>query len=267
MKGWIKLHRKLLEWEWADNPIVFHLFIHLLLSANHKEKLWRGNKVKKGQFITGLYSLSEQTGISIQSLRTALKKLELTKEITRKSTNKFSIITIVKWEQYQVLEQELTINQQTTNKQLTTTNNDNNVKNVYNISDKSDTSKDNRSSKTNSPLQVSNQSILKDTKGGRTKTRTTKKISARLVDTLLQVKKMKAPDGDYTRDNIFPARSLSKKLGELIKERTGKDATDDDKIARFKFILNHLQDFDKDNATKISYFTRNWNRIINKLTN
>jgi len=148
MKGWIKLHRKLLEWEWADNPIVFHLFIHLLLSANHKEKLWRGNKVKKGQFITGLYSLSEQTGISIQSLRTALKKLELTKEITRKSTNKFSIITIVKWEQYQVLEQELTINQQTTNKQLTTTNNDNNVKNnksninVLNKSNTNSVSKD-----------------------------------------------------------------------------------------------------------------------------
>ena len=36
--GWIKIHRKLLEWEWADDPNMVALWIHLLLNANLTDK-------------------------------------------------------------------------------------------------------------------------------------------------------------------------------------------------------------------------------------
>jgi hypothetical protein len=137
MEGWIKLHRKLLSWEWWDDSKTVHLFIHLLLKANHKANKWRGIELSRGQLVVGLNSLSEQTGISVQSLRTCLKRLEDSGSINRQSNNQRSIITISEYEQYQHDDSETnkqnnkqsTSNQQADNKQSTTNKN---VKNVNN---------------------------------------------------------------------------------------------------------------------------------------
>lgn len=135
--GWVKLHRKMLEWEWADEPNVMHLFIHLLLNANHKDKKWHGMTIKRGQFVTGLGKLSEQTGLSVQTIRTCIKRLKSTGEVTDLADNRGRIITICKWDDYQLIysdrpTEHLTINQQATNKQLTTTKNDKNENNDNN---------------------------------------------------------------------------------------------------------------------------------------
>ena len=42
MEGWIKVHRKLVDWEWYNDINVKVVFLHLLLTANHKEKQWKG---------------------------------------------------------------------------------------------------------------------------------------------------------------------------------------------------------------------------------
>ena len=125
MEGWIKIHYKFLNWEWANDPKMVALFIHLLLKANYQGRNWKGQDIKRGQLIIGLHSLSASTGISLQSLRTCLKRLKSTNEITIKSTNKYSLITIRNYDIYQYeltskSTSKLTNNQQTTNKQLTT---------------------------------------------------------------------------------------------------------------------------------------------------
>ena len=74
--------------------------------------------MERGQLITGRLSLKEQTGISEQSIRTAFEKLKSTNEITIKSTNKYSIVTICNYNEYQDNKRE--INQQLTNNQPTT---------------------------------------------------------------------------------------------------------------------------------------------------
>jgi hypothetical protein len=99
------------------------LFIFLLLSANHTDGIWRGIKIERGQYLTGLNSLNEKTKISIQTLRTCLKRLEKTGEINMQVTNKYRLITICKYESYQDSQQatnklpnnQLTSNQQATN--------------------------------------------------------------------------------------------------------------------------------------------------------
>ena len=144
MKGWIKIHRRITKWGWYHKSEMVHLFIHLLLLANHEEKVWQGNIVKRGQCITGRKQLSKDTGISQQTIRTCLTKLKLTNEIATKSTNKFSLITILNYNDYQIKGDKLTTkstkcltnNQPTTNQQLTTNKNYKNVK--KNMSDKSD---------------------------------------------------------------------------------------------------------------------------------
>jgi DNA-binding transcriptional MerR regulator len=128
MSGWIKIHRKFLEWEWFNKSEAVHLFMYMLLKANHKDGKWQGMEVKRGQFISSLGNISNATGISVQTIRTILKKLEKTNEIELKSTSQFTIVTISKYDCYQEQTDEinkpLTNNQQATNKQLTTNKND-----------------------------------------------------------------------------------------------------------------------------------------------
>lgn len=137
MEGWIKIHRKMKAWGWYKNENTKSVFLHLLLEANHQVKEFMGHKILPGQVVVGRNSLSKDTGLSIQRVRTSLAHLASTNEITIKTTNKFSIITITKWDIYQGANQDinhqLTINQPSTNHQLTTNKNEKNEKNEKNI--------------------------------------------------------------------------------------------------------------------------------------
>ena len=132
MSGWIKIHRKFLDWEWFNKSEAVHLFIYLVLKANHKDGQWQGIDIKKGQFVTSFGKISTDTGISLQTIRTLIKKFEKSNEINIQTTNKYSVITICKYECYQketeTTNTQLTNEQQTTNKQLTTNKNDKNEK-------------------------------------------------------------------------------------------------------------------------------------------
>ena len=132
MSGWIKIHRKFLDWEWFNKSEAVHLFMYLVLKANHKEGQWQGIDIKKGQFVTSFGKISSDTGISLQTIRTLLKKFEKTNEINIQTTNKFTTVTLCKYECYQQENEptntKLTNEQQTTNKQLTTNKNDKNEK-------------------------------------------------------------------------------------------------------------------------------------------
>jgi len=119
-RGFIKLHRKMLDWEWIGCPDTLSLFIHLLLNANYEDKKWKGIDVKRGQIVAGRASLAEKTGLSQRTVRTSLKKLKATSEVTIKTTNKYSIITITNWELYQSNDQQKA-NKRPTNDQQTTT--------------------------------------------------------------------------------------------------------------------------------------------------
>ena len=129
-EGWISLYRKFLEWEWYDYPTVKIIFLHCLLSANHKNIKWRDIVIKRGQFVTSYEKLSAANGITVQQVRTALEKLQSTNEITYQSTSKYSIITVKNYNLYQdsnKVKTEASNNQigGQNNKQITTNNNDN----------------------------------------------------------------------------------------------------------------------------------------------
>lgn len=123
--GYIKIYRKLEDWDWYKTPTVLSLWIHILMEANHTDKKWQGVIIKRGSFITGLNVLSTDTGLSVQQVRTALKKLESTNNITSKSTNKYRIITVLDYNDYQndnkQPNKQITNKQQTNNKQITAT--------------------------------------------------------------------------------------------------------------------------------------------------
>lgn len=134
LNGFIKVHRQLKQWGWYKDTVVKAVFIHLLLTASFKDVEWKGLVIKSGQLVTSNKHLAEDLDLSIQQVRTALKKLQNTGEITCEATNKFTVITLVNWEKYQFYDNqatcETTNNQQTTNNQ--TTNNQQHRKNNKN---------------------------------------------------------------------------------------------------------------------------------------
>lgn len=118
--GWIKLHRKILDWEWFTSPSTLQLFIYLLLRANKEDKKWRGILIKRGQLVTSVATISEETKLSTQQVRTSLNRLKSTNEITSKTTNRFTLVTVCKYESYQLYEE---VEQQTKQQALQQTNN------------------------------------------------------------------------------------------------------------------------------------------------
>jgi len=139
-QGWIKLHRKMESWEWYTDIPVKVLFLHLLLKANHAPAKWRGTTVARGELITSAAHLAEETGLSVQQVKTALKKLERTGEISRNATNEYTRIKCCNYSLYQAYDgeeqptdnQPLTNGQPTDNQRVTTNKNNKNNNNKKN---------------------------------------------------------------------------------------------------------------------------------------
>lgn len=125
-QGFVRFWRSFVEWEWFTDVNTCHLFQYCILRANYSDNEWRGIKIKRGSFLTSRENLAISTGLTIQQIRTAIKKLKSTNELTIKTTNQYSIITVNNYDLYQQVTNELTnelTNEQPTNNQRVTTNN------------------------------------------------------------------------------------------------------------------------------------------------
>lgn len=134
MQGFVILHRKIIDWEWYTDTATKSLFIHLILMANHDDQKWRGQEIKRGEFVTSYGTLATQTGLSIHQVRTALKKLEKTGDVAIKTTNKNTLIMVINYDLYQSMcqtnDNQIAINCQSNGNQVATNNNDN-KNNIY----------------------------------------------------------------------------------------------------------------------------------------
>jgi len=102
----IKIHRSLLDREWYDDNNVLKVFIHLLLTANRKDKSWKGTVVKRWQKITSYRNLAKETNLSVKQIRTAISKLKRTHEVAHETTHQRQRITVVKYDLYQDVDDE-----------------------------------------------------------------------------------------------------------------------------------------------------------------
>ncbi|MCK5344620.1 MAG: hypothetical protein KAR20_14500 [Candidatus Heimdallarchaeota archaeon] len=107
--------------------------MHLILNASHNETEYMGKKILPGQIPTGRKALSSILGMSESQIRTVLKNLKSTGEITIKRYSKFSVISITNWDKYQFDRQHddicVTNTSQSLRHQIATTKNVKNVKN------------------------------------------------------------------------------------------------------------------------------------------
>lgn len=106
MEGWIKLHRKSLESSVFQNANLWQVWSYCLMRANHKEAKILFNKkeetIKAGSFITGRESGSNDCNMNPNTFYWQLKTLENLNCIKIESRNKFSVVSIVNWKEYQI---------------------------------------------------------------------------------------------------------------------------------------------------------------------
>ncbi len=129
---WIKLYRKLIHSPIFENEKALKVWIWCLIKATHVEREQVVGRqtvhLNKGEFIFGRKKASEELKIKEKTLYDYMKLLESLHMIGIKSSNKFSVVSIEKWEDYQGHEIK-SDNKGTTDEQQMNTNK--NVKNIY----------------------------------------------------------------------------------------------------------------------------------------
>lgn len=141
-KGWIKLHRKIEDCQiWIGNEPYDRrsAWISLLLMANHEDRDMIFDDqlitIKRGQLITSVRKLSQKWMWSKDRTLNFLRTLERLQMIHRESNTRRTLITLVKYEDYQIeSDSNKDTNQDTERTQnghcLATNKNDKNEKNV-----------------------------------------------------------------------------------------------------------------------------------------
>ena len=106
--GWIKLHRKILDcFIWQDKPYdKARAWIDLLLIAMHNDKKMLIDDevvmIQRGSFMTSIVKLADRWGWSRNKVVRYLDMLESEQMLNTKRTQKGTLITIVKYDDYQL---------------------------------------------------------------------------------------------------------------------------------------------------------------------
>lgn len=137
-QGWISLYRKIQNSFVWTNSDQLKLWLLILMKANHSENkfLFNGEEISvtSGQMVTGAHVLASEfnegvprdKAVTWRTLWRWLKKFENAQMLTIQSTPRYSVISITNWGEYQEHDKPVTKHRQSTDKPLTTNNNDNN---------------------------------------------------------------------------------------------------------------------------------------------
>ena len=125
---WITINKDVFDIGRYESLNVFRVFLYFLTHAAQKPRFDRGVRLECGQVIVTMDEVCEATGLTAREYRTAISKLVKDKQTTnerqtidKRTTNKFSIITICNFDSYILMEkgERQTNDKQTTNKRQT----------------------------------------------------------------------------------------------------------------------------------------------------
>lgn len=97
----IKIDRNIMRWRWYKDANTVRVFLHLILNANISDHDFENITVHRGQLVTSQKSLSNDLGLTIKQIRTALEHLKATGEVAVTQYPKFSLITVLSYSSYQ----------------------------------------------------------------------------------------------------------------------------------------------------------------------
>lgn len=98
--SYVKISTRFTEWDWYRDSNTKVLFLHFLLKANTKDVCYKGIEIPRGSLITSYQILSNETGLSIKNIRTALNHLKMAGEVAISKYPKNTVITVKNWDDY-----------------------------------------------------------------------------------------------------------------------------------------------------------------------
>lgn len=107
-QGFIKINRELEYWQWADDLLTVGFLTRLILKANYEDRKWKNIVVKRGQFISSIDKMADEFKLTVNQIRTLLKRLNSCGEITSQTTNRYTVYTVVKYNKFQDVNHNLT---------------------------------------------------------------------------------------------------------------------------------------------------------------
>lgn len=99
--GFITLERKICAWRWFREPNTLVVFLYLILQANYEPHDFENITIQRGQIATSYPSIAKNTGLSVKSVRTAIKHLIETGEVAVSKYPRYSVYTVVCYDKYQ----------------------------------------------------------------------------------------------------------------------------------------------------------------------
>lgn len=105
MDGYIKIFRRIKDWGWYDDPNTLALWVHLLVGANWRDGEWHGGVIPRGSMITSVAKLAADSGLTERGVRTCLARLVKSGEIVMESSNRWTKITVCRYDDYQSSEE------------------------------------------------------------------------------------------------------------------------------------------------------------------
>ena len=106
INGHIVVKRTIKERGWYHDPNTLSVWVHLMVDANFKDSEWDGTIVKRGEVVSSLSELARDCNLSMQEVRTAMRKLGAYGEVLSRRVGRTSIITLCNYESYQGCQQD-----------------------------------------------------------------------------------------------------------------------------------------------------------------
>jgi len=100
-KGYIKLHRKILDNGIFENAELLKVFVWCILKANSEPAVVYGRSLKAGQFVTGRVTAAEELRLPPSTVYDRMQRLQKMKYIKIDSNTKNSKVTVLKYKTYQ----------------------------------------------------------------------------------------------------------------------------------------------------------------------
>ena len=140
--GWIALHRKIYKSDDFKNQMEVAVFLYLVAMASYQptKVIYRKKIIflKRGDVSIAYRDLAKKFNISDQNIKTIIKNLKASGNLTQTLTKNLSVYSIVKYNKYQDIEpvpkQKLT--DRTTTNTTNTTSIDKNMLNLSSMSNK-----------------------------------------------------------------------------------------------------------------------------------
>lgn len=101
--GFVAIDRGIQDWQFFGNMAIRGFWLYLIVKASWKDRWFgKGVKVKRGSFVTTFQRMAEENEASEKTIRKYLKLFEDAGQITVETTNKYTTISIINYDEFQL---------------------------------------------------------------------------------------------------------------------------------------------------------------------